>query len=52
LDQEALRALNEQLSVLYHHRGLVYQKLNQPEKARADLDQARRLGYDPSKGVW
>jgi tetratricopeptide (TPR) repeat protein len=52
LDQEALRALNEQLSVLYHHRGLVYQKLNQPEKARADLDQARRLGYDPGKGVW
>jgi hypothetical protein len=52
LDQQAIQTLNEQLSVLYHHRGLVYEKLNQLEKAVADYEQARRLGYNPDKGVW
>lgn len=40
------------LAVLYHHRGLIYEKLGKSEEARADLELAENLGYDPENGVW
>lgn len=40
------------LAVLYHHRGLIHQKLGHEREARADLERGDELGYDPKKGVW
>ena len=40
------------LAVLYHHRGLIYEKLGRSDEAAVDLELARKLGYDPKQGVW
>ena len=42
----------QNLAVLYHHRGLVYQKLGRGQDAAQDLARADELGYDPENGVW
>ena len=50
---EQIQELSDQnLAVLYHHRGLVYQQLGQEPEAQKDLAQAEKLGYDPETGVW
>jgi tetratricopeptide (TPR) repeat protein len=44
--------LNENLSVLLHHRGLVYAALQQEHAAEADFKRALELGYNPEEGVF
>lgn len=46
------RQFDHELSVMYHHRGQVYEKLGKPEESRADLDLATKLGYNPAEGVF
>lgn len=43
---------DHELAVMYHHRGLVYQKLGRADEAKSDLDQGDRLGYNPAAGVF
>ena len=51
LDRQA-RLFNENLAVLYQHRGLVYEALDRPEEAEADFERADKYGYSPEDGVW
>jgi tetratricopeptide (TPR) repeat protein len=46
------RRHDENLSVLYHHRGLVLAALGRDEEAQADLTRAESLGYNPAGGVY
>ncbi|MGH7194065.1 MAG: tetratricopeptide repeat protein [Candidatus Saccharimonadales bacterium] len=46
------RQFDHELSVMYHHRGQVYEKLGKLEESRADLDLAKQLGYNPAEGVF
>ncbi|HWA97448.1 MAG TPA: tetratricopeptide repeat protein [Pirellulales bacterium] len=46
------RKWDEIMSVLYQHRGEVFEKLGQHERAADDLGKAERLGYNPAKGVY
>lgn len=46
------KQFDRELSVMYHHRGQVYEKLGRPEESRADLDLATQLGYNPAEGVF
>lgn len=43
---------NEELSVMYHHRGQVLEKLGRAEEAKDDLDRGEKLGYNPAQGVF
>lgn len=43
---------DQEMSVMFHHRGQVYEKLGRKEEARADLDRATQLGYNPAEGVF
>lgn len=45
------RSFNENLAVMYHHRGEVREKMGRPD-AQADLDLAVQLGYNPDLGVF
>ncbi len=49
---DSLRRLDEDLAVMYHHRGEVYEKLGQHDKAKADMSRAERLGFNRAKGVF
>ncbi len=46
-----LQELDHHLAVMVHHRGLILQALGRTDEAKADLERAARLGYDPRKGV-
>ena len=46
------KSAKEAMAVLYHHRGLVYERIGEAEKAKKDLERAKRMGYAPDKGVW
>ena len=46
------RQKDEEMSVIYHHRGLVYEALGEVEAAKQDLVRAQKLGYNPDQGVW
>lgn len=50
--QDRLRLLNEQYAVILHHRGEAYLANNELDKATADFQKAKQLGYDPENGVW
>jgi len=56
IDHEPLkfrrRSLDESMSVLLHHRGLLYQAAGKVAAAEKDFDRAKQLGYDPQNGVW
>jgi tetratricopeptide (TPR) repeat protein len=39
------------LAVMYHHRGLIHEKLGHKEQAEEDLQHGKDLGYAPEKGV-
>jgi tetratricopeptide (TPR) repeat protein len=56
IDTKVLRRMTESreqnLAIMYHHRGLVYQKLGREQDAERDLTRADKLGYDPENGVW
>jgi tetratricopeptide (TPR) repeat protein len=43
---------DEYLSVMYHHRGQVHEKLGHAEEAAADLKHGDQLGYNPAEGVY
>ena len=47
-----LKMLDEQYSIILHHRGEVYAAIGDTEQAEADIAEAKRLGYNPDKGVW
>lgn len=44
--------LDHELSVMYHHRGQVLEKLGRHDEAESDLDRAVKLGYNPALGVF
>lgn len=46
------RLLDEQLAVIYTHRGMVREKLGMFAEAQADIDLGRELGYNPDRGVF
>ncbi|MBS0210969.1 MAG: hypothetical protein JSS27_18655 [Planctomycetes bacterium] len=46
------RMYRENLAVMMHHRGEVYEKLGRKEEAQSDLKQAAELGYDRDAGVF
>ena len=50
--REQERLARKELAVLYQHRGLVYEKLGQQEKAAQDFARALENGYSPEDGVW
>ncbi len=48
----AMREMDHDLAVMYHHRGEVYEKMKDSIHAEADLHQALELGFDPTKGIF
>ncbi|HWB09936.1 MAG TPA: tetratricopeptide repeat protein [Pirellulales bacterium] len=50
--QAVQRQLDQELSVMYHHRGQVHEKLGRHAEAQSDLDQGEKLGYNPAEGVF
>jgi tetratricopeptide (TPR) repeat protein len=51
VDRDKAQRMNENLAVMYHHRGLVHEKLNHAQQAKADLKRGDDLGYNPAAGV-
>jgi len=45
------RKADENLAVMLHHRSLVFKARNETNKADEDAAEAKRLGYDPERGV-
>lgn len=45
------KVLKENLAVMYHHRGLIHQRLGHDDLARRDQELAARHGYNPFLGV-
>jgi tetratricopeptide (TPR) repeat protein len=50
VQQQQLLALQPSLAVLHHHRGELYEKLGDSEKAELDFEAARRFHYEPEVG--
>ena len=50
--QDSLKELDQNYSVILHHRGEAYEAVGDLEKAEADIEQAEKLGYDPEEGIW
>jgi tetratricopeptide (TPR) repeat protein len=51
--QERLRKqFRDTQAVLRHHRSLIHDKLGNAEDAATDREQAKKMGYDPQKGVF
>jgi tetratricopeptide (TPR) repeat protein len=47
------KRLNEQnLAVMYHHRGQIHEALGNLEQAQSDLRRGDALGYNPAAGVY
>jgi tetratricopeptide (TPR) repeat protein len=46
------RQMDQELSVMYHHRGQVLAKLGRHDEAQSDLDRGEKLGYNPAEGVF
>jgi tetratricopeptide (TPR) repeat protein len=49
---ESERLAEQNLAVLYQHRGLVYEKLGRSNEATEDFRRAQEYGYSPEDGVW
>ena len=47
-----MRLLNEELGVMHYHRSLAYEKLDKATDAKAEREQANKLGFNPKKGVF
>ena len=47
-----LRHDQENLAVMYHHRGQIHAKLGNSEKSEVDLNLGKQLGYNPATGVY
>lgn len=50
--RRARRLIDEQLAVIYTHRGMVREKMGMFAEARADIELGRELGYNPDRGVF
>ncbi|HVX62797.1 MAG TPA: hypothetical protein VHC19_19415, partial [Pirellulales bacterium] len=46
------RQFDQELAVLYHHRGQAHDKLGHKSEAEADLKKGDELGYSPEEGVF
>jgi tetratricopeptide (TPR) repeat protein len=46
-----VKEANHSLAVMYHHRGLVYEKLGNKDESERDLHHGNELGYNPAKGI-
>ena len=46
------KELEQGMAVMYHHRGEIYQKLGQSQKASSDLARGDKLGYNPAEGIF
>jgi tetratricopeptide (TPR) repeat protein len=46
------RLFDENLAVMHHHRGEVYEKLGRSDEAKKDLFIGQELGFDPAAGVY
>ncbi len=49
--QYELKQTDGDLAVMYHHRGLVQEKLGHDGPAQDDLRRGDQLGYNPARGV-
>lgn len=49
---QVAREWDQNLAVMHHHRGEVYQKLGKARQASADLQRGDKLGYNPADGVF
>lgn len=57
VDQAFFRAqqqemFDQNLAVMYHHRGEVRQKLGEAAEGAKDIEIGKRLGFDPAAGVY
>lgn len=50
--QLQLRASREQVAVIFYHRGLIYDKLGEAERAQADFAKVRELGFEPTEDLY
>lgn len=50
--ERQLERIDENYSILLHHRGEAYLANGNEELGNADIEEARRLGYNPEKGIW
>lgn len=50
--QLALERLDQQYSVILHHRGEAHAALGNQEQAGEDIEKAIELGFDPDEGIW
>ncbi|HEV3024175.1 MAG TPA: hypothetical protein VGX76_16980, partial [Pirellulales bacterium] len=46
------RQSDQQMAVMFHHRGQIHQMLGHTEQANADLNQGQALGYNPAAGIY
>jgi tetratricopeptide (TPR) repeat protein len=46
------RLLDQELGVMYHHRGQIHQMLGHTDQAQLDLKKGQELGYNPAGGVY
>lgn len=47
-----LQAIQQTFAVLIYHRGLIYEKLGETDRAQADFDQVRDLGFEPGEDLY
>jgi len=52
LFEAALKQMDQEFSIILHHRGEAYEAMGEVEQAEADMAEAKKLGYDPSAGIW
>ena len=50
--QAALKQLDEQYSIILHHRGEAYLAMDEEDKGQKDIEEAKRLGYNQEEGIW
>ncbi|QDU93755.1 hypothetical protein [Lignipirellula cremea] len=46
------RQHQESPAVMFYHRGLIYEALEQPDRAKADFDRVRELGFTPDEHLF
>ncbi len=51
-DQMRLARVRKSVAVLLYHRGLVYEQLDEAEKAAADFDRVRELQFEPGPQLY
>ncbi len=49
---QELENAEHSLAVLLYHRSLIYDRLNQRDKAKVDRERVRTLGYEPNEKLF